>query len=99
MRYAWIIILLSAILGLLAALLLTISPTIVLFEPEFRAGNVPGALRAWGVTWLFFNVLALVVLFRGFRQGERWAWWTRGNCLCCGSLTSWSTRRPSTTSQ
>ena len=76
MRYAWIVILLSAVLGLLAALLLTISPTTVLFEPEFRAGDVPGALRAWGVTWLFFNVFALIVLFRGLRQGERWAWWT-----------------------
>jgi hypothetical protein len=70
MRYGWIILLISAILGLLAALLVTISPTTVLFEPEFRAGNVPGALRAWGVTWLFFNVLTLVLLFRGFRQGQ-----------------------------
>ena len=76
MRYGWIILLVSAILGVLAALLLTISPTSVLFEPEFRAGDVPGALRAWGVTWVFFNILALVVLFRNFRQGERWAWWT-----------------------
>ena len=76
MKYGWIIILISAILGLLLALLLTISPTTVLFEPEFRAGDVPGVLRAWGITWLFFNVLALIVLFRGFRQGERWAWWT-----------------------
>ena len=76
MRYGGIILLVSAVLGLLASLLLIISPTTVLFEPEFRAGNVPGALRAWGVTWLFFNVFAVVVLFRGFRQGERWAWWT-----------------------
>lgn len=76
MKYAWIILLLSAILGLLAALLLTISPTTVLFEPEFRAGDVPAVLRAWGITWLFFNVFVLLVLFRGFRQGERWAWWT-----------------------
>jgi hypothetical protein len=75
MRYAWIVILLSAILGLLAALLLTVSPTTVLFDPEFRAGDVPGALRAWGVTWVFFNVFALVVLLRNFRQGEWWAWW------------------------
>ena len=75
-RYGWIIILISAILGLLLALLLTISPTTVLFEPEFRTGGVPGVLRAWGINWLFFNVFALVVLFRGFRQGERWAWWT-----------------------
>ena len=76
MRYAWIILLISAILGLLVSLVLVISPNTVLFEPAFRVGSVPGALRAWGVTWLFFNVIALVVLFRGFRKGERWAWWT-----------------------
>ncbi len=76
MRYGWIILLISASLGLLAAVTLTISPTTVLFEPEFRAGNVPGALRAWGVTWLFFNIFALIVLFGGFRQGDRGAWWT-----------------------
>ena len=76
MRYGWIILLGSAVLGLLASLLITLSPTTVLFEPAFRAGNVPGVLRAWGVTWLFFNVIALVVLFRGFRRGEGWAWWT-----------------------
>jgi hypothetical protein len=76
MRYGWIILLISAILGLLLALLLTLSPNTVLFEPEFRAGNVPGALRALGITWLFFNVFTLIVLFKGFRQGERWAWWT-----------------------
>lgn len=76
MRYGWIILLVSAVLGLLVSLLLTLSPNTVLFQPAFRVGNVPGALRAWGVTWLFFNVIALVVLFRGFRQGEQWAWWT-----------------------
>ena len=76
MRYGWIILLVSIILGLFVALLATLSPNTVLAEPAFRAGDVPRALRAWGVTWLFFNVIALVVLFRGFRQGERWAWWT-----------------------
>ena len=76
MRYGWIILLVSLILGLLVALLLVLSPNTVLVEDAFRAGAVPGALRAWGVTWLFFNIIALVVLFRGFRQGERWAWWT-----------------------
>jgi hypothetical protein len=71
----WIILLVSTVLGLLAAVVLTLSPTSILVEPAFRAGNVPGALRAWGVTWVFFNVLALVILFRNFRKGERWAWW------------------------
>lgn len=75
-RYGWIILLISAILGLLVSLVLVISPNTVLVEPDFRVGSVPGVLRAWGVTWLFFNVIALVVLFRSFRKGERWAWWT-----------------------
>ena len=44
-------------------------------EPALAAGNVPGALRAWGITWVFFNVLALVILFKNFRKGEQWAWW------------------------
>ncbi len=88
MRYGWIVLLISAILGLLAALLVTISPTTVLFEPEFRAGNVPGALRAWGVTWPFFNVFALVVLFRASVKGSGGRGGRCGYCRCCGSLTS-----------
>ena len=74
-RVGWIILLVSTVLGLLAAVILVLSPTSILVEPAFEAGNVPGALRAWGATWVFFNVLELVILFRSFRQGERWAWW------------------------
>lgn len=73
MRYGWIILLVSVILGLFVAMLAILSPNTLLAEPAFRAGNVPRAIRGWGVTYLFFNVIALVVLFRGFRRGERWA--------------------------
>ncbi len=74
-RYGWIILLVSAVLGVLVSVVLTFSPNSMLFEPAFAEGNVPGALRAWGVTWLFFNILVLIILFRNFRQGEQWAWW------------------------
>src|ERR671917_2668125 len=74
-RVGWIILLVSAVLGLLAAVVLVLSPISILVEPAFEAGSVPGALRAWGATWVFFDVLVLVILFRNFRQGERWAWW------------------------
>ena len=74
-RYSWMILSVSALLGLLAAVVLVFSPTSILVEPAFAAGNVPGALRAWGATWVFFNILVLVILFRNFRKGERWAWW------------------------
>jgi hypothetical protein len=75
-RYSWVILLVSAVLGLLVAVVLVLSPTSILFEPAFAAGSVPGAIRAWGATWLFFNISVLVILFMGFRKGERWAWWT-----------------------
>ena len=75
-RYAWIILLVSAILGLLTGLTLLSMPLSIMVEPAFAAGNVPGALRAFGLTWVFFNVMALIILFRNFRRGERWAWWT-----------------------
>ena len=74
-RYGWIILLVSTILGLFFALVLVFAPTSVMVLPEFRAGEVPGVLRGWGITWVFFNVLVLVILYRNFRQGERWAWW------------------------
>jgi hypothetical protein len=97
-RYGWIILLVSLILGLLVALLLVLSPNTVLVEDAFRAGAVPGALRAWGVTWLFFNIIALVVLFRGLRQGGGGRGERCGCCRCCGCRTLCSTPPPSTTS-
>ncbi|HVR76829.1 MAG TPA: hypothetical protein VMS99_00405 [Acidimicrobiia bacterium] len=74
-KVGWVILVVSTVLGFLAAVVLIVSPTSILVEPAFAAGNVPGALRAWGATWMFFSVLELVILFRSFRQGEPWAWW------------------------
>ena len=74
-RYGWIILLVSAVLGLLTALMLLFSPLSIMVEPAFAEGNVPGVLRAFGLTWLFFNIFVLIILFRNFREGERWAWW------------------------
>ena len=74
-RYGWIILLVGAVLGLLTGLALTFAPLSIMVEPAFAAGNVPGVLRAWGITWVFFDIFALVILFKNFRKGERWAWW------------------------
>ena len=51
-RYGWVILLVSAILGLVAGLTLTFAPLSIMVEPAFAAGNVPGVLRAWGITWV-----------------------------------------------
>ncbi len=74
-RYGWIILLVSPILGLLSALILIFSPLSIMVEPAFEVGSVPGVLRSWGATWLFFNIFVLIILLRNFRSGERWAWW------------------------
>jgi hypothetical protein len=60
---------------LLAGLVLTFALLSIMVEPAFAAGNVPGVLRAFGLTWIFFNIFVLIILFRNFRKGERWAWW------------------------
>jgi hypothetical protein len=33
-------------------------------------------MGAWGVTWVGFELFALVVILIPFRRGERWAWYT-----------------------
>jgi len=74
-RVGWIILLVSAILGSLAGLTLIFAPLSIMVEPAFAAGSVPAILRTLGLTWIFFNVLEVVILFRNFRRREQWAWW------------------------
>jgi hypothetical protein len=33
-------------------------------------------MGAWGVTWVGFNILALVITLIPYRRDERWAWFT-----------------------
>jgi len=74
-RVGWIILLVSAILGSLAGLTLIFAPLSIMVEPAFAAGSVPAILRTLGLTWIFFNVLEVVILFRNFRRREQWARW------------------------
>lgn len=74
-RFGLIILLVSAILGSLAGLTLIFAPLSIMVEPAFAAGNVPVILRTLGLTWVFFNVLEVVILFRNFRKGAWWALW------------------------
>ena len=97
-RYAWIILSVSATLGLLAGLTLLLAPLSIMVEPAFAAGSVPAVLRALGLTWVFFNVLEVIILFRNFRRGEQWAWWVLWLLPVCGYSTSSSTLQRCTTS-
>ncbi len=70
-KYAWMILFASAALGLLGGVAL-IFPTSLTFQ-------LPGSMwliRAWGITWVGFNIFALVVIVGPYRRGERWAWYT-----------------------
>lgn len=69
------VLILSATLGALAGLTLVISPLSIMVQPAFAAGSVPAILRAFGLTWVFFNVFVLIVLLKHFRAREPWAWW------------------------
>src|SRR5437879_2007160 len=73
-RIGWVILLVSAGLGLIFATFLAIAPNAILPGHSFRVGDAPLAIRAWGVTWIAFSLSALVLLLIPFRRGERWAW-------------------------
>ena len=73
-RISWIILFVSAGLGLVFAALLAIAPNSILSDPSFRVGDAPLAIRIWGVTWIAFSLIALVILLIPYRRGERWAW-------------------------
>jgi len=73
-KIGWVILLVSAGLGLVFATLLAIAPNSILPAHSFRVGDAPLAIRTWGVTWIAFSLIALVLLLIPFRRGERWAW-------------------------
>jgi hypothetical protein len=49
-RYGWVILLVSATLGLLFAVVLTLAPNLIFSGPGFRVGNAPLLIRLWGIT-------------------------------------------------
>src|SRR5215207_10164727 len=76
-RYGSWLLLLSAAVGMLFAVILALTPNALLSDPGFRVGNAPLTLRFCGITWVGFSIFALVLILVPFRKGERWAWWTR----------------------
>jgi hypothetical protein len=73
-KYGWLILAVSAVFGIVAAVLTTLPPLSWFTDPMFvLAYSIMGA---WGVTWVGFNIVALVLTLIPFRRGERWAWYT-----------------------
>ena len=75
-RYGWVILLVSATLGLLLAVVLALAPNLIFSGSGFRVGNAPLVIRLWGITWVGFSIFALVMILVPYRRGERWAWYT-----------------------
>jgi hypothetical protein len=73
-KYGWMILAVSAVFGIVAAVLTTLPPLSWFTDPVFvTAYSIMGA---WGITWAGFNILALVLALIPFRRDERWAWYT-----------------------
>jgi hypothetical protein len=72
-KYGWMILAVSAVFGIVAAALTTLPPLSWFADPVIMTYSLMGAL---GVTWVGFNLFALILTLIPFRRGERWAWFT-----------------------
>jgi hypothetical protein len=70
-KYAWMILFASAALGIFGGVAL-------MFPSDLtsQSARVLWLTRAWGITWVGFNIFALAVIVGPYRRGERWAWYT-----------------------
>src|SRR5215203_4129036 len=58
-RYSWMALAASALLGVISALVTTMPPISWFWNPVYESAY--SIMGAWGVTWVGFNVLALIV--------------------------------------
>ncbi len=75
-KYAWIILFASAALGIFGGVVLMFPSLMSTPYPITQDARVLWLTRAWGITWVGFNILALAVIVGPYRKGERWAWYT-----------------------
>src|SRR5215208_3281527 len=73
-KYGWMILAVSAILGIVAAVVTTFPPLYV-FSSSLYEGVYP-MMGALGTALVGFNILALVMVLVPYRRGERWSWFT-----------------------
>ena len=72
-RYAWVILAADVAMGIASALTTTLPPLSWFSDPLYSTSY--SVMGAWGISWVGFEILALVVILIPFRRGERWAWW------------------------
>jgi len=72
-RYAWVILVADVALGIVSAITTTLPP--LSWFSDLLYSTTYSVMGAWGISWVGFEILALVVILIPFRRGERWAWW------------------------
>jgi hypothetical protein len=73
-RSSSIILVVSALFGIVAAVITAFPPAYILSSPFFQgAYPIMGAL---GITSVGFYIFALAVILVPYRRDERWAWYT-----------------------
>ena len=73
-KYGWLILAVSAIFGIVAAAVASVPSYYMLTDPLYQ--DFYPVMVAWGITWVGFNIFALILALSPFRRGERWAWYT-----------------------
>ena len=73
-KYGWMILAVSAVFGIVAAVVTTLPPLSWFTDPVIiMTYSLMGAL---GITWVGFDLFALILTLIPFRRSERWAWVT-----------------------
>ncbi len=73
-RFAWVILAADVALGIDSAITTTLPPLSWFTDPLYSATY--SVMGAWGISWVGFEILALIIILIPFRREERWAWWT-----------------------
>ena len=73
-KYAWVILVADVALGIVSAIMTTLPPLSWFTDPLYTTPY--SVMGAWGISWVGFEILALVIILIPFRRKERWAWWT-----------------------
>ena len=73
-KYGWVILLASALLGILATVVTAIPPEVIRTTAAFQL-SYP-IMATLSVASMGFYVFAVVMIQIPYRRGERWAWYT-----------------------
>ncbi|MDV3244585.1 MAG: hypothetical protein LYZ66_05350 [Nitrososphaerales archaeon] len=71
-KYAWIVFLVMPLLSVVIVVLFHFTHPLLSVPDNYQAVRV---LRAFETAEIGFSLFTVVILFKGFRKGERWAWY------------------------